>query len=205
MLTQFLSTNNKEIVARARAKVVSRSTPPPTEDELKNGVPLFLRQLVDRLTLTTTDDGAIKESAAKHGAELQKIGLTVGQVVHGYGDVCQAVTELAEATNATITTEEFHTFNRCLDDAIAEAVTEYGRRRERAIAREGDERLGSIAHDLRKELATAILSFNLVKKGNVALLSASGGLGNTIFTYCQERQVGLSHLVGIGKRLKVDR
>src|SRR5271154_3326468 len=113
MLTEFLEANNEEIIARARVKVVSRSTPPPTEDELKNGVPLFLRQIVDRLSLMTTDDAAIEESAAKHGGELEVLGLTVGQVVHGYGDVCQAVTELAVATNAPITTEEFHTFNLC--------------------------------------------------------------------------------------------
>lgn len=37
-----------------------------------------------------------------------------------------------------------------------------------------------------------------IKKGNAALLSASGALGNTIFTYCQERQVGVSHLISIG-------
>jgi hypothetical protein len=137
MLTEFLATNHDEIIARTRAKVVSRSTPPPTEDELKNGVPLFLRQLVDRLSLTTSDNDAIEGSAAKHGGELQKIGLSVGQVVHGYGDVCQAVTELAAATNAPITADEFHTFNRCLDDAIAEAVTEYVRRRDRSLVREG--------------------------------------------------------------------
>lgn len=45
---------------------------------------------------------------------------------------------------------------------------------------------------------TNFIDLEHVKKGNVALLSASGGLGNTIFTYCQERQVGLSHIVGIG-------
>lgn len=45
---------------------------------------------------------------------------------------------------------------------------------------------------------TNFIDLEHIKKGNVALLSASGGLGNTVFTYCQERQVGLSHLVGIG-------
>ena len=37
-----------------------------------------------------------------------------------------------------------------------------------------------------------------IHRGDVALLSASGGLGNTIFTYCQERGVGVSHLIGLG-------
>ena len=46
---------------------------------------------------------------------------------------------LAEETDAPITTGEFHTLNRCLDDAIAQAVTEYLRRREQALADEGTE------------------------------------------------------------------
>ena len=47
------------------------------------------------------------------------------QVVHDYGDLCQAVTELAFERNAGIAVGEFHTLNRLLDNAIAAAVTEY--------------------------------------------------------------------------------
>jgi signal transduction histidine kinase len=175
MLAEFLATNSDEIVRRTRAKVALRS-PPPSEDELKNGVPVFLRQLIDRLSLASTDNGAIEASATRHGAELQRMGFSVGQVVHDYGDVCQAVTELAEATNAPITTNEFHTLNRCLDDAIAHAVTEYGQERERSIADDRTERLGSFAHELGNQLGTAILSFNILKKGNVALGGSTGAL-----------------------------
>ena len=45
---------------------------------------------------------------------------------------------------------------------------------------------------------TNFIDLQDIEKGPVALLSASGGLGNTIFTYCQERHVGLSHLIGVG-------
>jgi hypothetical protein len=47
----------------------------------------------------------------------------VTQVVHDYGDICHAITEIAIEQHAPITVEEFHTLNRCLDTAIAEAVT----------------------------------------------------------------------------------
>ena len=53
----------------------------------------------------------------------------MSQVVHDYGDVFQAITELAVETRAPISTEDFRALNRCLDDAIAGAVTEYGRER----------------------------------------------------------------------------
>jgi hypothetical protein len=42
-----------------------------------------------------------------------------------------SVTELAVELEAPILAAEFKTLNLCLDDAIAEAVTEYGRQRER--------------------------------------------------------------------------
>lgn len=54
-------------------------------------------------------------------------GYTVSQAVHDYGDICQAITELALELGAPISVKEFHTLNRCLDAAIAEAVTEHAR------------------------------------------------------------------------------
>ena len=61
-----------------------------------------------------------------HGADLLRLGYTVDQVVHDYGDVCQAVTELAGEHDQEISTNEFRTLNRCLDNAIADAVTAFG-------------------------------------------------------------------------------
>ena len=69
----------------------------------------------------------IDRSAGQHGHDLLLKGFTVSQVVHDYGDVCQTVTDLALETNAPISTEDFRTLNRCLDEAIASAVTHYMR------------------------------------------------------------------------------
>ena len=67
----------------------------------------------------------------------------MGQVVHGYGDVCQAVTELAMELESPISADEFKTLNRCLDEAIAQAVTEFARQRDLSASDRGTERLGS--------------------------------------------------------------
>jgi signal transduction histidine kinase len=176
MLHEFLTTNHDELVARTRAKVASRMASQPAEAELQNGIPLFLKQLVARMTLATSDSAAIEKSAGKYGADLQKLGFTVDQVVHGYGDVCQAVTELADETNAPITADEFHTFNRCLDDAIAHAVTEYSCQHDRSIAADETERMGILAHELRNRLTAAMLSFSILKRGNVAIGGSTGAV-----------------------------
>ena len=56
--------------------------------------------------------------------------------------------------------------------------------------------IANFAADSRVRTTNSI-DLEHIKKGNVALLSASGALGNTVFIYCQ-RRVGLCRLVGIG-------
>ena len=98
MLHEFIAVNRDEIIRRCRAKVATRSVPPPTEAEIDHGVPLFLDQLVDALRLGLTSSPEIGQSAILHGHDLLLQGFTVSQVVHDYGDVCQAITELAVET-----------------------------------------------------------------------------------------------------------
>jgi signal transduction histidine kinase len=199
MLHEFITLNRDEIIARCRAKVASRSIPPPTPAEIDHGVPLFLNQLVGALNPNAAARPAngshreINDSAGRHGHDLLLQGLSVSQVVHDYGDICQSITELALETAVPITTEDFHTLNRCLDDAIAGAVTEYGRERiEETVAEEsarGNERLGFLAHELRNVLHTATLAFEILKTGNVGITGSTGAL-------LQRSLRGLDALIG---------
>jgi signal transduction histidine kinase len=146
---------------------------------MDHGVPLFLDQLSEVLAVSGASTAGIRTGAMLHGHELQLQGLTVGQVVHGYGDVCQSITELAMETNMPISTEDFRNLNRCLDDAIADAVTEFGRERE-ALHQEGDaancERLGFFAHELRNLAGTALVAFEVLKTGNVGVGGSTGAV-----------------------------
>jgi hypothetical protein len=100
----------------------------------------------------------------------------VNQVIRSYGDICQVVTQLADETNAPISAGEFHTFNRCLDDAIASAVTEYQRRRDETVVFDGTERLGVLAHELRNRLGAAMLSYSILHEGAVAIGGSTGAV-----------------------------
>jgi len=64
---------------------------------------------------------------------LLRKGFTVDQVVHDYGDLCQAITEL-------------------------------------------NERLGSLAHELRNLLSTAMLAVQVIKSGDVGITGATGAV-----------------------------
>jgi signal transduction histidine kinase len=178
MLCEFIAFNREEIIRRCRAKVATRSVPPPTHAEIDHGVPVFLDQLMDALRLGLTSSPAIRRSAVKHGHDLLHQGFTVSQVVHDYGDVCQSITELAVEKNAPISTDDFRTLNRCLDDAIAGAVTEFGREQNQSAlegeAARGSERAGFLAHELRNLLNTAIMAFEVLKTGNVGVAGSTG-------------------------------
>jgi len=176
MLHDFITENHAEIIALCRLKVSARPAPVPTASELRNGIPLFLDQLAEILRLHTASSSRIRDSATRHGDDLQRVGFTVGQVVHDYGDVCQAITELALERKAPIETGEFRTLNRCLDDAIANAVTEYSKRRDQQISAEGDERLGIFTHELRNLLNAAMLSFEALQTGSVGVGGATGAV-----------------------------
>ena len=107
VLHEFIALNRDEIIRRCRAKVATRSIPPPTDAEIDHGVPVFLHQLQDALRLGELTSPEIGRIAIKHGHDLLRQGFTVSQVVHDYGDVCQAITELAVELNAPISTGDF--------------------------------------------------------------------------------------------------
>jgi len=102
------------------------------------------------------------------------MGLTVGAVARNKGDVCQVITELAVEKKAQISSQNFQILNFCLDEAIAGAVTEHARLHDCKVADESTERLGALAHELRNHLNTAILAFDSIKAGRVAVGGSTG-------------------------------
>ena len=180
MLHEFIAFNREEIIRRCRTKVATRTFPTPTSEEISHGVPVFLDQLTDALTGGGAASGDITRSALQHGHELLLKGFTVSQVVHDYGDVCQAITELAVETSAPILTDEFRMLNESLDNAIAGAVTEFGRAQNQSTlddeAARGNDRAGFLAHEMRNLLHTAIIAFDVIKTGNVGVGGSMGAV-----------------------------
>lgn len=192
MLHELLSSNRDELIRRCRTKAAKRFAPNAIPDALDYGVPLFLQQLIDTLQqeqLTkirraaepeaAPANSAIGRTAALHGAEMLKLGYSVDQVVHDYGDVCQAATELAIEQHVVIATEEFRTLNRCLDDAIADAVASYGSARQSSsngMAHALNEQLAAFAGEQHRLVDIAIQSYAAIKAGNIGVSGATSAL-----------------------------
>jgi hypothetical protein len=194
MLHEFLTSNRTVLIDRCRVAVGMRSDPRATQDELVHGIPTFLDQLIETLTLEQTFGpqspslsvrnargefaSDVGTTAALHGRDLFYEGSTIEQVVRDYGDVCQAVTSLAVETGAPIEVEEFRTFNRCLDNAIAGAVTEFAKHTPAsndAKLQTSNSCLG-LAQELRNHLGTAILAVTAMKAGSVGHGGATAAL-----------------------------
>jgi hypothetical protein len=174
MLHEFITANREEIIVLCEAKVKARSDSLPVKPERYSGVPLFLDQLVDELRQGTID--GMCNSGTQHGHDLLGQGFTLSDVVHDYGDICQAITGLAVELHAPMDTGDFRVLNRCLDDAIAGAIMQYGRERDQSIDDEAageTERLRALVRDLRHSIHSASVAFAVIKAGRV------GGAGST--------------------------
>jgi hypothetical protein len=187
MLHEFLTANRTALITRCRTKAAKRFASSVAPIALGHGVPLFLQQLVETLRLQQipSDPGSvpavteISRTAGIHGADLLSQGYTVEQVVRDYGDVCQSVTELASEQDSDISAVEFGVLNRCLDDAIAEAVTTFGRARQILIdeqAESSQQRVAVFTAEYQRLVGIALQAFDAIKTGNVGVTGSTGTL-----------------------------
>jgi signal transduction histidine kinase len=197
MMHNFLLQNRESLIERCRRKASSRVAHVITIEQLQNGIPLFLNQLIETLRieqpsaplancetpeqseceLPASDLG---RTVAKHGQELLRFGFSIDQLVHNYGDLCQAITDLAFERGVPFEIDEFRTLIRFLDDAIANTVVGYTTQRESISAHdtalEIAERLEDLAQDLRGQLGTAMLAFAAAKASDLSLKGATGSV-----------------------------
>ena len=193
MLHEFLSSNREELIQRCQVKVTERGSPHATSLEPEYGVPLVLTQLAaalrheETLPAVTRDENSGRDAAAfaennrtnsLRGKEMLEQGFSVEQVVHGYGDVCQAITELAKDRNTLVTADEFHTLNRLLDHAIADAVSSYGEQLEITTAANAQSlhlQMGALAEEQRRLVEISLKALTAVKLGHLSIMGATGG------------------------------
>ena len=197
-MSGFLKNNREDLIARCTQKVAKRPKRSATTEQLKNGLPMFLDQLAETLEAEDANDSdeaakisgassgdtaslsVMGTSATAHGKMLLELGYTVDQVVHDYGDLCQAITDLAFERDAPFSIDEFRTLNKCLDNAIADAVTEFSIVRDASLldqqSSKTNERIGFLMHELRNSLASASLAVTAMESGNLTISGATGAV-----------------------------
>ena len=178
MLYEFLRDHRETVLARSRERIRADAGLQITDAELSEGVPVFVDQLVHVLRReggVPSESGqtaagertAMDESAARYGEALLRVGFTISQVVRGYGAVCQTITGLLDELGIPASAREYETLNRCLDNAIAEAVASFEALTDRGVAAREVEHLGSLAHELRNALSVAMSAVQLLKQRSI--------------------------------------
>jgi hypothetical protein len=188
MLYEFLLAERDEILALCSNKIVRLANSRSSSDEMERGLPVFYDELIEVLRTDTDESEEVsnnaiesfhKASAERRGKESLKLGYSISQVVHGYGALCQAITEYIESNSSYASPREFNRLNFCLDIAIAEAVTEFNRGQRENTEHSEVQRLGFLAHELLNALTSASIAYQLM---TIVLI-------NGLFRFWQERGI----------------
>ncbi|NRR29280.1 sensor histidine kinase [Oxalobacteraceae bacterium] len=193
----FLSNNRDELAGRCRLKVAARPGRSATELQLLRGVPKCLEQLIRTLRVEQLADqgerrGLARESgtalaapdigvsAALHGKELLNMGFSAAQVVHDYADLSASITDLASAFHQPIEGDALRTLKRCLDNAMAAAITEVSHQRNALVvdlhACNVNQRMAGFAQELHDLLGTASMALSATRGVNLNLGGAAGSI-----------------------------
>lgn len=179
MLHEFLVQNREAILLLSEEKTRHLAGIRGASEQLNLGLPLFYEQLIKVLEekLSNSAPEEMLLAAANHGKEFLKLGYSLSHVVHAYGAMCQAITELATIKNAEISSSEFNILNGCLDVAIASAVPEFHFRSNQANEDQEVKHLGFLAHELRNALSSATVAQEMIRAG---LVGTGGSTANVL-------------------------
>jgi signal transduction histidine kinase len=172
-LSEFISIHRNEILRRC-LNVLRDEYPRRTDNELMDTLPRFIDEISDSLRRDadaghaghTSSSG--DTSAGPHGKARNAQGFELNRIVHDYGMVCDIVSDLAAKNGQTFNAREFQIFNRCIDDAIAEAISSFDESRS-AEKKDTAEQLGFIAHEIRNAVGNALLGLELIRRGKAGM------------------------------------
>jgi signal transduction histidine kinase len=189
---QFLAANRVLILERSKSLAERRNARSTVMVNIHSALPSLLVQITLMIRAQQqagsepqrggiergdTVDSLIGRSAAATGWALSEIGLPIEDIVLGYGDLCQAITELAVEFDAPFSVAQFRILNLCLDTAIANAVKAFTSARDEVMVIKNTaraEETAMVAHEMRNLIHTSLLAFTALKVGN---LSVSGSTG----------------------------
>jgi signal transduction histidine kinase len=172
MLYDLISQHRTEVLDHCLQQL--RGTYPDRNDgELLESLPTFVDEVIERLRPGQADaaltPGDVNSPTVQHGLVRRRQGFEIASVVRDYALVCEVVSDLAIEYGETPAPQEFQVLTRCVDEAIACAVESYRVEERTFEARERAEFLGILAHELRNAVSTALIGFEMIRKGKVAV------------------------------------
>jgi signal transduction histidine kinase len=146
VLRTFVLQHRQEILRRCIVKMRQRH---PALEETEVIPPL--NELLDQMT------------ALRRRAESSPRPRLPGEVVHEIGSVCDVIMELAAESQAPIDGEVKRTLHAAVDQAAAAVLNAFSP--SESATGEPVHELGSVFHEVRNALGTAMLAFRMIRAG----------------------------------------
>lgn len=181
MLHDFLTREREAILGIVSAQAGTLEKGRGSSSTMDKGWGMFYDELTELMRQDEpfsfhNEIGHHTEGAIEHGQEYFQMGYSLSEVVHSYGIICQAITSHASELQFPITSREFQQLNLSLDTAIAEAVTQHDKvSREKSTSVEA-ERLGFLAHELRKCIQNITVTLEIILSGSVGAQSSTSSV-----------------------------
>lgn len=175
MLHELLSRNREAIIMRCAEKLRARH-PDKTAEELLYTIPEFIDELIEverrvagqpaktQLPDESTHARAYGERCFREGHEISELPLD-------FGAISDAIGELALEQAVALDPRSLLLLNECIEKAIAQAVAEYFNLSRVTEDLEIAEWVGSLGHELRNAIASALMAFSAIKTGKVGIES----------------------------------
>ncbi len=168
MLHDFISAHRTEILDFCLQDLKNRY-PGRDDEELISEIPCFVDEVIDALRadhssqeINATDLGIT--TARQQGFIRKSQGFDLSRLVHDYGLVCDAVSQMAVKYSETVLPREFQVLNRCVDEGIARSIESFEETRS-TEEKNRAEHLGFVIHEIRNAVGNASLAFELIRKG----------------------------------------
>ncbi|HUS29288.1 MAG TPA: HAMP domain-containing sensor histidine kinase [Kofleriaceae bacterium] len=175
MLHELLTRFRDEIMIRCERKLRARHPQRPAE-EVVDTIPLF----IDELIKAERREGGFAEDtplpvhvphAKEHGAQRYHNGFDISEIAMDFGSISDTIGEIAIEQDFYLDPRSYKLLNECIDKAIAESLEQYFAL-DRASHEEGVAVwIGSLGHELRNALGSALMAYNVLKAGTVGTAS----------------------------------
>lgn len=169
----------REVIVRRYVAALRREDVAPSgasSEQIIDHLRQFLDGFVERLRQSSEagahDDTTVRDSSARHhGGQRWLLGLPLDALVREYGVLRAVIVGVVKESGCQPSIDEWNVLTMCLTVGIAEAVTEYVRRREQEAVEAHEEAIATVSHDLKNPLA--------VVRGSALLLEKAGAKGVT--------------------------
>lgn len=126
MLVQdILTRHHRALITRAALRAKRREH--ATSSAGPHGGPALVEQLAKAMTGEDQEIQRLGELASRHGEDLGRRGETLAEVIHLYGDISQAMHELAQELGVSVPLEDLRRMQTLLEDGLTCAATAYER------------------------------------------------------------------------------